>query len=190
MQGVSGASGAAPVFHRIMARLHSRSAPVWPAKPDAILTDRIDSRTGHRPAPGAPAQWLRDEFFITAPTAAMPGELTPSGLVKLEESTWGPWFRSPANERAAAFTLAEPVAASRHILSPRDGILCRLDPELPGGGRTLILKTDLLPGNARWASDTLSIHDNVAQLQPGQHRLQLTDLRTGATSEVGIRVSE
>src|SRR4029078_13217753 len=38
MQGVSGASGAAPVFHRIMAHLHRRKPPVWPDKPDAVFT--------------------------------------------------------------------------------------------------------------------------------------------------------
>jgi penicillin-binding protein 1C len=190
MQGVSGASGAAPVFHRIMTRLHGRVPPVWPAKPDAILTARIDARTGRLPAPGAPAQWLRDEFFVTAPAAALPGELTAHGLVCLEETTWGAWFRSPANERSTAFTLAEPVAALPRILSPRDGTLCRLDPELPGGGRTLILKTDLASCDARWHSETLPIIEGAARLIPGDHQLRLTDSRTGLSSEISIRVSE
>lgn len=189
MQGVSGATGAAPVFHRIMAHLHRDTPPVWPAKPDSILTARIDSRTGRLPAPAVSPQWLRHEFFSAAPAPALLDGLTASGQVRLDEATWGAWFRSAANERTAAFSLAEPTGILPRILSPKNGTLCRLDPELPGGGGTLVLKTDLASTDAGWSSETLSVSHGIARLVPGEHRLRLTDHRTGASSEVSIRVS-
>ena len=190
MHGVSGVSGAAPVFHRIMAHLHERTPPAWPDKPANILTARIDTRTGRLPAPGAPPQWLRDEFFSSMPAPPTPDDLAADGRVLLNELTWGAWFRSAANERASAFALAAPAICAPRILSPKDGTLCRLDPELPGGGRTLILKTDLAAADARWHSDTLNLSANTAQLTPGEHRLRLTDARTGASSETFIRVAD
>jgi penicillin-binding protein 1C len=190
MQGVSGSSGAAPVFHRIMAHLHAGKPPVWPAKPDAIFAAKIDCRTGRLPAPGARPQWVREEFFTSPPAPSLPDELTAGGLARLDEATWGAWFRSAANERSSAFAIAEPGTTLPRILSPGNGTLCRLDPELPGGGRTLVLKTDLASADAAWTSDTLLINGGTAQLVPGEHHLRLTNHRTGASSEVSIRVSE
>jgi len=190
MQGVSGASGAAPVFHRIMAHLHERTLPVWPEKPAAILAARIDSRTGRLPDPGAPAQWLREEFFAQPPPPARQGELSADGRALLDESAWGAWFRSAANDRTTAFALAAPAFTAPRILSPKNGMLCRLDPELPGGGGTLVLQSELSAGDARWQSDTLAIAGNTARLTPGEHRLRLTDARTGGSSEVTLRVVE
>jgi penicillin-binding protein 1C len=190
MQGVSGASGAAPVFHRIMAHLHERTPPVWPEKPATILTARIDSRTGRLPAPGTPAHWQRDEFFTSPPPPARHDDIAADGRAVLDESLWGAWFRSAANDRATAFTLAAPAISAPRILSPKDGTLWRLDPELPGGGDTLLLQCELSANDARWSSDTLAIQNNTARLTPGEHRLRLTDARTGGISEVTLRVTE
>jgi len=195
MSGVSGASGAAPVFHRIMSGLHERKPPSWPARPDNIITVRIDSRTGRLAAHGTEPQWLRDEFFpaVHPPLAAQPDALTADRRVLLSDAVWGTWFRSGENQRAAAYALSnsDPLIAPV-ISSPRDGTACRLDPEIPGGGRTLVLKSSLAPDHARWDSDTLTISADGAtvSLIPGEHRLRLTDTRTGASREVAIRVVE
>jgi len=190
MQGVSGASGAAPVFHRIMAHLHERTPPVWPEKPDGILTAQIDTRTGRMPAPGAPAAYVRGEFFSSPPPPARRDELDTDGRVVLDEPAWGAWYRSAANERTSAFALTTLAISAPRILSPRDGMLCRLDPELPGNGGTLRLLSDLAESDARWHSDTLSISGNTARISPGEHRLRLTNARTGGSSEVTLRVEE
>jgi penicillin-binding protein 1C len=190
MQGVSGASGAAPVFHRIMARLHEHDPPRWPERPAAILTARIDSRTGRLPAENAPAPWHREEFFASFPPPARPADLAADGRAVLDEQPWGAWFRSAANDRASAFVLARPVAGAPRIVSPGNETLCRLDPELPGGGASLLLQCELAPADARWSSDTLAIERNIARLIPGEHRVKLTDTRTGGSSEVTLRVVE
>ena len=194
MNGVSGASGAAPVFHRIMTELHERKPPSWPGRPDNIVTARIDTRTGRRPSPGTPPQWLRDEFFPAAhpPLDAPSDELTPDGRVLLSDAVWGAWFRSAENQRATAFALTNhDSSAPPLIISPRDGTICRLDPEIPGGGRTLVLKSSLAPGHAQWDSDTLTVSPDTCtvSLIPGEHRLRLTDIRSGASHEVTIRVA-
>ncbi len=193
MQGVSGASGAAPVFHRIMAELHERKPPTWFARPDNIITARIDSRTGRLPAPGAPTQWLRDEFFTndSGPATSQPDAFTADGRVLLSDTTWGTWFRSAENQRGTAFALNEAESVAPVILSPRDGTTCLLDPEIPGGGRTLVLKASLPPQHSRWESDTLTVSPDgkTASLVEGEHRLRLTDKRTGASSEVSIKVA-
>lgn len=190
MQGVSGASGAAPVFHRIMAHLHERTPPVWPEKPSGILTAQIDGRTGRMPAPGTPAVFLRGEFFASPPPPPRRDELDADGRAVLDESAWGAWYRSAANECASAFALTTLAVGAPRILSPRDGMLCRLDPELPGSGGTLRLLSDLAESDARWHSDTLAISGHTARLSPGEHRLRLTNTRTGGSSEVTLRVEE
>ena len=55
LRGVSGVSGAGPIFHRTMLALHEKREPRWLQRPSGILDLFTDSRTGHRFPENPPA---------------------------------------------------------------------------------------------------------------------------------------
>jgi hypothetical protein len=62
-----------------------------------------------------------------------------------------------------------------------------LDPELPSGGQSLKLLSNL-PVGARWTSSTLRINGDTAHLTPGRHAITLTDLESGTVISQRITV--
>ena len=193
--GLSGVAGAGPIFHRAMVRLHRDQAPAWFETPAGITAIRIDPRTGHRfsdpAAPGGKTEWCAE---TSLPLFASPVDYDASGKAVLD-ATFAEWFASSANLRHQDFVLAldRPALEPLKILAPADGVVCLLDPELPSGGKTLRLASNL-PGVARWSSPTLMLDANgtepAAQLVPGTHILAATDPRNGTIRRVTIHVRE
>ncbi|MEO9170936.1 MAG: penicillin-binding protein 1C, partial [Candidatus Baltobacteraceae bacterium] len=61
MHGVSGVTGAGPLWNRIMLHLHERNAPARFAPPSGYVSTRICATTGLAPLPGCPAivaEWV------------------------------------------------------------------------------------------------------------------------------------
>lgn len=193
--GLSGVAGAGPIFHRTMVRLHLDQSPAWFAPPPEVAAIRIDPRTGHRftdPAdPRGKAEWCPK---TSLPLFASPADYDSLGKTLLDAS-FGEWFASSANLRRQDFALASdrPTPEPLKILAPADGVVCLLDPELPSGGKTLRLASNL-PGVARWSSPTLTLDSNgsepIARLIPGTHVLAATDPRDGTVRQVTIHVRE
>lgn len=61
---VSGVSGAAPIWHKIMAETLMDQPDEWPTKPENIIGMEICSITGYRPNPDHPCEQKRFEYFI------------------------------------------------------------------------------------------------------------------------------
>ncbi len=202
MKNISGVTGAGPIFHRAMLRLHRQEVPSWPERPDELVEVVLDPLTGkalstsETPLPTHSAFRVPRSEFLPAdrlPLPASSADRDAGGRVLLDAS-YAEWFASEHNRRRREFALAAdlPAESPLRILAPRDGAVYLLDPELPNGG-LLHLATNL-PGQAEWTSDTLELRpghpEPAALLVPGEHTLTATDPRGGAKREVRITVEE
>jgi len=183
MAGISGVSGASPIFHRTMLALHEGQRPTFPKQPATLARISIDARTGHRflisPAQNTPFQRRELCFKNHRPLPISPIDFTKENkaLLSLE---YAEWFMSEDNTKRHAFALADskpPLQESLQILTPLPNATYYLDPELPGNFPELNLKANLTDGH--WLSDTLNIQNGVAQLTPGEHTITLVNPDTG-----------
>ena len=183
MAGISGVSGAGPIFHRTMLALHLGQHPTFPKQPATLARISIDERTGHRflisPAQNTPFQRRELCFKNHLPLPISPIDFTKENkaLLSLE---YAEWFMSEDNTKRHAFALADskpPLQESLQILTPLPNATYYLDPELPSNSPELNLKANLTDGH--WRSDTLNIQNGVAQLTPGEHTITLTNPDTG-----------
>jgi len=195
MTGVSGITGAGPVFRRVMARAHRDRPATWFKPPEDLARIEIDPRTGKRvdasSPPGIPrtAEWCPTDRF---PLAAASSDYDDRGRARLDP-TYREWFDSAPLADRSRFTL-DPARLAPHplrVLAPSPDATYFLDPELPTGGRRLRLATNF-PGLAEWSSPTLEIEptrpEPTALLVPGDHILVATDPRTGRRHEITIHV--
>jgi penicillin-binding protein 1C len=195
MTGVSGITGAGPVFRRVMARAHRDRPATWFMPPADLARIEIDPRTGKRTDDSLPpsvprvAEWCpRDRFPLTAASS----DYDARGRVRLD-ATYREWFDSAPLADRSRFTLdpGRPAPRPLRVLAPSPDATYFLDPELPTGGCRLRLATNL-PGLAEWSSPTLEIEptrpEPTALLVPGDHILVATDPRTGRRHEIKIHV--
>ncbi len=103
MRGVSGVTGAGPLWNRIMLHLHERNDPPPFDSPRGFVRVAVCATTGHAPAPHCPAvvqEWIRPEDLaaVRRPAPALSHE-------------YDPWLS------------LQPAAgvSSLRIVSPRDG---------------------------------------------------------------------
>ena len=183
MAGISGVSGAGPIFHRTMLALHEEQSPTFPKQPATLVHISIDERTGHRflisPPQNTPFQRRELCFKNHLPLPISPINFTKENkaLLSLE---YAEWFESEDNTKRHAFALTDskpPMQDSLQILTPLPNSTYYLDPELPGNSPELNLKANLTDGH--WLSDTLNIQNGVAQLIPGEHTITLINPDTG-----------
>ena len=197
MRGVSGVSGAAPILRDIFTWLDTRWPTAWFARPPEVMEMEVDPLTG-KPVPPrlAGRRPVILEKFLR--------ELAPdkdSGLDRYDATghvllptTYAAWLAGPDNwlGAAAVASAAVTVAAEFRILAPLNGAAVLLDPDLPDGGRRLVLRTSALPGEVEWTSDTLKIEPagrgTIALLEPGEHHLTARHRTTGKTATAVITV--
>ena len=194
MKGISGVSGAGPIFHRTMLRVHRDKPPTWFPRPAGLTDVLVDTRTGKLAAPDPSNPHLRRDLVPSGelPPAASPADYDASGKVWLDP-LYAAWFDSPHNLRRGELALnpqptrLEPL----RIITPADGVTFLLDPEIPSGSDRLRPVTNL-PGTARWSSPTLVIDpatpEPVIHLAPGTHTLTATDPRTGVSQHITLHV--
>ena len=194
MKGLSGVSGAGPVFHRAMLRLHRDHPPTWFARPDGLVEVVLDARTGKR-VPADPADPRQRPELVPAgqvPPAATACDCDASGKALLDP-TYAGWFASRHNQRRGELALdpAPALSVPLQVITPEDGATFLLDPEIPSGSDQLRPVTNL-PGTARWSSPSLQIDpatpEPVIHLTPGTHNLTATDPRTGAARTLTLHV--
>jgi len=194
MKGISGVSGAGPIFHRAMLRLHRDKTPSWFPRPACLTDVWIDTRTGKLAAADPNNPHLRRDLLPSGelPPPAAASDYDPAGLVLLDP-VYTAWFASHHNQRRGelamnpAPTRFEPL----RIITPADGMTLLLDPEIPSGSDKLRPVTNL-PGTARWSSPTLRIDpatpEPIVHLAPGTHTLTATDPRTGISHHITLHV--
>jgi penicillin-binding protein 1C len=192
MKGISGLTGAGPIFHRAMVRLHQDTEPTWYERPAELVDVTVDSRTGKLVPSGAVNS--RPDLVLTShlPPAASPSDYAADGKARLDASYAG-WFNTRYNSRSHEFAL-DPQKTSRErlrVISPAADTTFLLDPEIPSGSDKLRPVTNL-PGIALWQSATLRIEPAVPEpiihLTAGTHIVTAKDPSSGEIHTLTLRV--
>ena len=197
---VSGAMGAAPIFHQVMTRLHREHAPRWfetPADASELAVDRI---SGKRLPDGLALSEsrIRKEWFVRGkvPALAAAADYDAEGRTRVP-LTYATWWRDPSNPlKNDAFleALAEsmPVPDFR-IVSPLEGTVAFIDPDLPESGMRFPLKV-AGSGNEEieWSSKSLAVESDNGEswlvLKPGEHEVAALDRKSGRIVRSRLKV--
>ena len=197
---VSGAMGAAPIFHQVMTRLHREHAPRWfetPADASELAVDRI---SGKRLPEGLALSEsrIRKEWFVRGkvPALAAANDYDAEGRTRVP-LTYATWWRDPSNPlKNDAFleALAEsmPVPDFR-IVSPLEGTVAFIDPDLPESGVRFPLKV-AGSGNEEieWSSESLAVESENGEswlvLKPGEHEVAALDRKSGRIVKSHLKV--
>ena len=197
---VSGAMGAAPIFHQVMRRLHRERAPRWfetPADATELVVDRI---SGKRLPEGLALSEsrVRKEWFVRGkvPALAAAADYDAEGRTRVP-LTYATWWRDPSNPlKNDAFleALAEsmPVPDFR-IVSPLEGTVAFIDPDLPESGARFPLKV-AGSGNEEieWSSKSLAVESENGEswlvLKPGEHEVAALDRKSGRIVRSRLKV--
>lgn len=168
MRDVSGVSGAAPVWHEVMAYLHRDRASRPPAMPAGV--ERVPVRFEGVPEPA------RDEVFLAG--TAVP-------LVAVGSHQEGTPVARLAAERGRGAAIA----------SPADGTVFALDPDIPPQAQRVWLHAEDVAGRTAravaWRLDgkRLGRGGKLAWVPwPGRHRLELVDAGGTVLDTVRIEV--
>lgn len=197
MANVSGVTGAGPIFRDIMTWLHEKRGTSWYATPPGIVRAKIDPRNGKRLPDGqAPTRVNRDEIFLTdaLPPVATPDDYDSEGRAILSPE-FGRWIAQGDNWLSGLVVAMAPKNSNvpPRILSPVDGSVFMLDPDLRDNGGRLLLRA-VGGGTVKWTSRTLAVTsaDGLAyvMLEPGRHELCAADEASGAETRTRIEVKE
>lgn len=197
MQQISGVTGAAPIWRDILLHLHEASPATWYEEPKDIRRARIDPRTGRRlTAQSPPSRLSREELFIAGslPPAAMRGDYDDRGRA-LMPPEFAKWVSSSDNWLGDLVTCADQGSAAPtwRIAHPIPGTVIRLDADLPGGGRRLLLETEpQVP--VRWRCESLSVQRDGGQayvlLRAGRHEFIAQDPASGEVKRTHVIVHD
>ncbi|MCP5535766.1 MAG: penicillin-binding protein 1C [Akkermansiaceae bacterium] len=182
MRGISGVTGAGPIFHATMMRLHRDQSPRWFSRPTGMVDCHIHQHTGKRLTKAS-----ENSVLLTLPADRIPLPFSPADVDKRGrvylDSRYSQWLAKGADlNRFTPVTSHQSPLNTQHaplrILSPSREAKYMLDPDLPGNGKQLELKTDF-PGHYHWSSTTLDIKHKGGSftviLVPGKHDITLTD---------------
>ncbi len=192
MRGVSGVTGATPVFREIMAWLDARDPAGWYPRPPSILERQVDPLTGlpippelSGKRPEVTEKFRRD----LAPRRPDPERYDAAGRIRLP-AEYAAWLAGPDNWLGAGAAVAATPGSdsSWRIVSPLPGTTVLLDPDLPHGGRQLSLRLSPEDPDAVWFSPTLEIHGRSATLTPGRHEITVRNPTTGRGEATWIQV--
>jgi penicillin-binding protein 1C len=123
MQQVSGVTGAAPLWSRILLHLHKQHEPTALPKPDKLVQRPICAISGMRPTPACPA--IVQEYFYPEDLHAYETQPDPFFKVVSVGEGRSPQYRlnlpPEYNEWLASQQQAIAISSSLRILSPRNG---------------------------------------------------------------------
>lgn len=197
MQAVGGISGAAPIFAGIMKQAHQSRSASFLEPTGSLSRIRIDARTGKRIGDmQIKPQYIREEWTCRSsmPSLASEADYDASGHAYLD-SRYTEWFTSPSCTVKDVYCLLPNRWSGEkpRILVPLDGSRLILDPEIPGGGRTLKLHSNL-PTGAQWSSPSLNIiqqgDEARLDLKPGIHVIQVKHPALGLEQQSTITVRQ
>lgn len=136
----------------------------------------------------------RNGFPGNDAAAASPADYDAVGRAYLD-SRYTEWFTSPSCTVGNTFCLLPRAWSGEapRILVPADGSRLALDPELPGGGRRLKLRSNL-PAGAVWSSPTLTVvqygEEASVLLEPGAHVITVRHPELNLEQRSSITVRE
>lgn len=193
MNRVSGISGAAPIFQRVMLRLQEyHHAPLsFPTCPQELSEVEIDTRSGTRATASTPAACRAMEYATAEQLANLPKAVPDANGKVVLDARYTEWFKQHGNK--SLYSLNETASTGRRpaILIPAHGTYVTLDPTLPNGGRYIELRATMPPAATQWSSPTLPIEEkngkHYAILTPGRHTIRACappDVEVSATFTV------
>lgn len=180
MQGISGISGAGPIFHRVMLRMQEyNGAPLsFPACPQGLSKVEIDTRTGTRADARTPHTCRATELATAEQLAALPTPLLDAKGRAILDSRYAEWFPRRGNPRLFALDATASTGRRPTILIPAHGTTVVLDPTLPHNGRYIELRATMPATTTQWSSPSLHIIQQngrpYAVLTPGRHTIRAT----------------
>lgn len=196
MQEVSGVTGAAPIWRDIFLHLHEHQRPEWFEEPGGIVHARIDPRNGRLLTARSPAVRLsREDLFMKGCQPPAAGSLDYDGRGRaLLPSEFDRWVRSAENrfgDLVVCRSSAEPEVRWT-IAHPVPGTVIQLDPDLPGGGRRLMLETRPMQQGLEWRCDSLEVRKDgslpYVMLSPGRHDFTVMEPRSGEVRRTHVIV--
>ena len=192
MRGVSGVTGAAPIFRDVFTWLDARFPATWYPRPASVVACAVDPLTGLlRPEHLEKMRPVVMEKFRRelAPNGSDSSRYDGLGRVILPPE-YGAWLAGPENSLGSSVVGGEMVTrgATWRILSPLAGTTLLLDPDLPQGGRALALRVSSSVAGVVWTSPTLKIVGQTAWLEPGRHELTAHDQTTGQAAVTWVEV--
>lgn len=173
MEGVSGLTGAGPLWRALMLALHRHRPGELPAWPPEVTWRRVCPLGGEQAGPACPGALLE---------AFAPGAL-PAGPCRLHPASLGGRARPPA-PGAAPLTL--------ELVAPLPESIYALDPDLPAGLQVLACRARATGPVSRaiWSLDGRPLATDGdplaarAPLAPGEHRLVLEAQGPGGRARV------
>lgn len=200
LKRISGAMGAAPIFHQVMVRLHRDHGARWYERPAGATEVVVDRISGKRPPEGIalPESRVRKEWFVRGRIPSLASAADYDGQTRTRlPLTYATWWREPSNplkNDAIVEVPAEsaPVADFR-IVSPLEGTVAFIDPDLPASGARFPLE---VAGSGReeieWSSESLSVESENGKswlvLQPGEHEVVALDRKSGRSVKSRLKV--
>jgi penicillin-binding protein 1C len=178
MHGVSGVSGAGPLFRDIMLALHRERRPEAFARPEGIEERGICPLSGDLAGPGCPN--LMSEVFLSG--------MSPKAQCRFHDR-WGnrvypPVFRDWASKSEGDESAKIGAGNACYIAFPKDGEVFRIDPGLRRESQEITFKA-VVPGAAReveWTLDGRRLSGEIApkwRLEPGEHVLSIKVVMDG-----------
>jgi penicillin-binding protein 1C len=185
MRGITGVTGAAPIFREIMLHLHEQHGTSWYHAPAGIGHCWIDPLTGREVSPDRPR--ALEEIFAFRPSPAQATDYDSGNQVRLPVE-YRSWLESSQNTSMPI--LRAPVNHLR-ILQPSPGSFYFLDSDLPGKDQRLLLSAES-KGPVRWESASLDCHIDAGKatvvLREGRHQITACDQTTGEKASTWIEV--
>jgi len=199
MEKVSGVTGAAPILRDIWEHLHLDRGTSWYERPHNLVSVAIHPLTGklisaaepsvqHTPYPEV-LEWLPPDSL--PPVQALK-EMDSQGRIAIGPE-FKAWLEDEGRHHQKECFISTSIASvsnSLRVFSPLEGVRYFVDPDLPAESQRLQLQASL---PCDWSCDTLQCIRiggiDVAELQPGRHRLIARHSTTGTTVERWIEVS-
>ncbi len=173
MQGVSGSSGAAPVWATLMRYLHRHESSRAPVPPAGVT----QSRVAFAGAGQAPLEAARSEWFIRG---------TEQALFAIDS---GAGDAGPARAAGPKGLRQQAQDLAPRITAPASGTILALDPDIPPTRQRVNFSAE--GRHLRWLMDGKEFaRGNHAQWLPwpGRHVVQLTDSSARVLDEIRLEV--
>jgi penicillin-binding protein 1C len=185
MQGITGVTGAAPIFREIMLHLHQKYGTSWFRTPAGIGRCWIDPLTGREVAKDHAR--ATQEIFAFRPEPARVEDYDFASRVRLP-GEYNAWLLS--NQNTSIPLLPSPAHRLR-ILQPAPGSFYFLDPDIPRSDQRLVLRAES-SGSLEWKSASLDCRvvggKATVMVQEGRHEITARDKTTGETASTWIEV--
>jgi penicillin-binding protein 1C len=185
MRGITGVTGAAPIFREVMLHVHEERGTSWYRTPAGIGHCWIDPLTGREVAKDRAR--ASQELFAFRPPLARPEDYDCANRARLP-AEYSAWL---ASNQSTSVPLLPSRANRLRILQPAPGSFYFLDPDIPANDQRLVLSAES-NGSLEWKSASLDCHvegDKVTvMLQEGRHEIIARDTTTGETASTWIDV--